>query len=126
MKLHQLKTKSDDLNIVSMGVIVKTSGNLKSSKNSDYVIWQLNDLINEKIIKVLLFGEAASSHWKLQDGYVVAVTHMEPVVDSAAASSTSKSSQMTIKLNKGIQVVGLGFCPDFGICKVRIFHFFQN
>ncbi|CAD5207444.1 unnamed protein product [Bursaphelenchus okinawaensis] len=111
--LKSLTANIEDPNFITMGVIVQTSGSMKSAKNSEYVIWTVEDLVNDKKIKLLLFGSAASAHWKLQTGFVVGLSHLQ----LAPNSDDKKSSVLTFKLIKDIQVVALGFCPDFGTCQ---------
>uniref|UniRef100_A0A1I7SFB2 Zf-primase domain-containing protein n=1 Tax=Bursaphelenchus xylophilus TaxID=6326 RepID=A0A1I7SFB2_BURXY len=113
IKLRALTANVEDPNFVTMGVVVQSSGTMKSAKNSEYVIWTLDDLMDDRKIKILLFGEAATAHWKIQTGFTVALTHLQP----ATSDSQQKNSMLTFKVVKDIQVVALGFCPDYGICQ---------
>jgi hypothetical protein len=68
---------------------------------------------------LLIFGDAAQAHWKLQVGFVVAVTNPEAATDSNAGSSSSNYSKVpTFKVMKSLQVMSLGLCSDFGTCMV--------
>ncbi|KAI6197623.1 hypothetical protein M3Y94_01246700 [Aphelenchoides besseyi] len=98
---------------VTMGVIVESSGMKKSANGKEYILWQLSDLSDFKV-KVLLFGDAASAHWKIPVGYVVALTNAEKSVEF---TGTVVQSAVTLKINKSLQVLNVGPCPDFGICR---------
>uniref|UniRef100_A0A914ECA0 Protein MCM10 homolog n=1 Tax=Acrobeloides nanus TaxID=290746 RepID=A0A914ECA0_9BILA len=98
---------------VTMGVIVDKTEQRKSANNNDYMIWHLHDLSNCQLptVKVLLFGECLKEHWKLQPGMVVAITQAQ------FGEPAKEKNEVTLKLTKAVQVVDLGFCPDFGHCK---------
>lgn len=64
---------------------------------------------------MLLFGDAAQSHYKLKAGFVVGITNSEMAeVNTQAAGS----KLLTVKVMRSLQVVSLGVCSDFGICTV--------
>jgi hypothetical protein len=73
-----------------------------------------------------MFGDAAQAHWKLQVGFVVAITNAEVANDNNAAQSLSSYSRiLTFKAMKSMQIMSIGLCPDFAICTV-IFNFYIN
>ncbi|KAI6195004.1 Protein MCM10-like protein [Aphelenchoides besseyi] len=98
---------------LTMGVIVESSGMKKSANGKEYILWQLSDLSDLKV-KVLLFGDAASAHWKIPIGYVVALTNAEQMSES---NGNVVQPAVTLKINKSLQVLNVGSCPDFGICR---------
>lgn len=74
---------------------------------------------------MLVFGDAAQTHWKLQVGFVVAITNSEAVTDDNASSSSFNYAKVpTFKVMKSIQIMSLGLCPDFGICTVSFLRTF--
>ncbi|KAI6183105.1 Protein MCM10-like protein [Aphelenchoides bicaudatus] len=109
-------TNSTSSNTIFMGVIVESSGMKKSANNKDYLIWHLSDLQSDQKVKLLIFGEAAQAHWKIQVGFVVAVTNAEVANDSGIQLSNNYSRVLTFKTMKSLQIMLLGLCPDFGIC----------
>lgn len=74
-------------------------------------------------VKVLLFGECVKQHWKLQQSCVVALTSPQVTDDNKRTFQLkfnlylSGVSVVTLKVAKSAQVIEIGFCPDFGICR---------
>uniref|UniRef100_A0AC35UH36 Protein MCM10 homolog n=1 Tax=Rhabditophanes sp. KR3021 TaxID=114890 RepID=A0AC35UH36_9BILA len=97
---------------VTMGVIIEKSDTLKSSKGKDYMIWKLSGFENvqDTTIKALLFGDCVKSHWKMQVGSVVVL------VNPKIGDQDKKDSSYSVMLYNAIEVIGLGFCPDYGVC----------
>uniref|UniRef100_A0A915EV56 Zinc finger Mcm10/DnaG-type domain-containing protein n=1 Tax=Ditylenchus dipsaci TaxID=166011 RepID=A0A915EV56_9BILA len=90
IKVSQIRTASiTSGEWATMAVIVGKTECRKSSKNNEYCIWRVADLINPQAepCKVLLF---------------------ETPADSQAIS---------LKVFKAVQVLEIGYCPDFGHCK---------
>uniref|UniRef100_A0A0N5B448 Zf-primase domain-containing protein n=1 Tax=Strongyloides papillosus TaxID=174720 RepID=A0A0N5B448_STREA len=101
-------------NFVTMGVIIEKSECKVSGNGKNYIIWKINGFkhINESSVKVLLFGDCFKSHWKLQEGMSVAI-----VKPTFSTNDKSKDNITTLMITKDTQVIELGFCIDFGICK---------
>lgn len=72
-------------------------------------------------MKLLLFSDAAQSHWKLQPGFVVAITNADMAEDNKSASTSVGNKLLTLKLTRDLQVLSLGLCPDYGTCTVSLF-----
>lgn len=96
----------------------------KSANGKDYLIWKMHDLkdCQQPPVVVLLFGEAFKEHWKLQPGICVAL--MTPVIadndknpNAGADKFKPKSSRVTLKVFKPVQIVELGYSTDLGTCK---------
>lgn len=69
-------------------------------------------------MKLLIFGNAAQSHWKLQPGFVVAVTNADITDENNGNGSTFVNKHVTLKIMKAIQIISLGVCANYGICSV--------
>ncbi|KAI6183305.1 Protein MCM10-like protein [Aphelenchoides bicaudatus] len=116
------KTKIGDLltsvsaNTIFMGVVVESSGVKKSANGKDYLIWQLSDMQSEQKVKLLVFGDAVQACWKIQVGFVVAITHAEAVNDGGIKLTENYARVLTFKVAKPFQIISIGLCPDFGYC----------
>ncbi|CEF64591.1 Protein MCM10 homolog [Strongyloides ratti] len=99
---------------VTMGVIIEKSECKVSGQGKNYVMWKINGFrhLHESSVKVLLFGDCFKSHWKLQQGMTVAI--VKPTLGN---DDKGKDNLTTLMLTKDTQVIELGFCIDFGICK---------
>uniref|UniRef100_A0A0K0FT97 Protein MCM10 homolog (inferred by orthology to a human protein) n=1 Tax=Strongyloides venezuelensis TaxID=75913 RepID=A0A0K0FT97_STRVS len=99
---------------VTMGVIIEKSECKVSGNGKNYIIWKISGFkhINESSVKVLLFGDCFKSHWKLQEGMSVAI-----VKPTFSTNDNGKDNMTTLIITKDTQVIELGFCIDFGICK---------
>jgi len=118
-KLHALTSTPSTSETVIMGVIVESSGIKKSAADKEYMIWQLSDLTAENYsVKILLFGDAAQGHWKLQAGRVVAITSAELATDknNSKLKGMDFKKQLTLKVTQSNQIMEIGLCPEFGIC----------
>jgi len=102
---------------VTMGVIVQTSGPLKSAKKVEYMVWRLNDLSNPQgdTLKLLLFADCVKSYEKLKTGTVVLLVNPQ----WAGADGDQEKEIPTLKVSRMAQVVEVGHCPDFGHCKAN-------
>ncbi|KHJ42761.1 primase zinc finger, partial [Trichuris suis] len=102
---------------VTMGVIVSKSERKTSARGNPYVIWRLTDLRNSHdVISAFLFGNCLDKHWLLPAGTVVALLNAACMKDKNAFISNKVN---TLKLDVAENVLELGLCPDYGICKSR-------
>ncbi|KAI6233963.1 Protein MCM10-like protein [Aphelenchoides fujianensis] len=115
VRLNSMGTASGSAERVVMAVVVESSGMKKAASGNGYILWQISDLVTDTKVKVLLFGDAAQAHWKIPPGFVVALTNPEVAADTPG--SGGKSTMSTLKINKSLQVLSLGSCPDFATCK---------
>lgn len=68
----------------------------------------------------MVFGDAAQSHWKLQSGFVIAVTNSEVADDN---NQTTGVKLLALKVMKSLQIMSLGLCSDYGTCTVSYLYF---
>ncbi|VDK18452.1 unnamed protein product, partial [Anisakis simplex] len=101
---------------VTMGVVSDKSDYRKSANGHDYMIWRPKKILKDcqsAPLKVFLFGDCLTEHWKIQIGYVIALT------TPAFMDGNSKDASVTLKVTKSVHMIEIGFCPDFAICKAN-------
>uniref|UniRef100_A0A5S6QH58 Protein MCM10 homolog n=1 Tax=Trichuris muris TaxID=70415 RepID=A0A5S6QH58_TRIMR len=101
----------------TMGVIVSKTGLKISARGNQYVIWRLCDLRSRhEIISAFLYGNCLNKHLALPLGTVVAILN---VAHTKGRNVVLSNKANTLQLDVAENVLEMGPCPDFAICKSR-------
>ncbi|KAF7493612.1 Protein MCM10 -like protein [Sarcoptes scabiei] len=117
-KLKNLVNKSKlsiDGDWVTIGVIVNKTTKT-SQKGKEFSIWNLSDLVSEKLASFFLFGSVHEKHWKLSVGSVIGLLNATFLTkDDRLRSNNSDLAPLTI--DEPDKLLHIGTSKDLSFCK---------
>ena len=118
VKLPQIRSKVDkktndvEGDWATVAVIADKLPFRKTKTGNDFSIWKLNDLRSlDTTVVLMMFGQAHTSHWKLQKGFVVGLLNAKVLPNKDA------KSDLTLSIDQANKLLLMGTSVDYGQCR---------